>query len=342
MSLKGNGVAMIRSMCLAGRRQLRRVRRFSVGLLSRAIPSLGCLLLLWAVNGAQPVSKLRPPKVKAWIDAKGLCLLPLGEGLLPLTREQLAISLTEGWKRSLRLRDPSRVVTVDGGTYPSVELLRIDLSDGRMDPKPKHDKFNPSNRPDSRLGVASFQMVGQPLLCEKARINLDISASAVSMDLEHDRKGRHYLMLSQAKNGRFSVVVTCDDIEQLVLSMAREAAAPYGVTVTGTRFALDMEGDRSLTARLHLSTKVGFIPAGMTFAAHVDIDDAMNAKLSDLQCAGDEVLGPLIVGLLRPGLTKYEGKTRPLVSFASTDMHLRDFRLKVDDSIHLTAMFGSN
>jgi hypothetical protein len=67
----------------------------------------------------------------------------------------------------------------------------------------------------------------------------------------------------------------------------------------------------------------------------------MNAKLSGLNCDGDEVLGPLIVGLLRPGLTKFEGKSRPLLSFPSPTMHLRTVQIKVDDSVHLKAAFGS-
>ena len=101
---------------------------------------------------------------------------------------------------------------------------------------------------------------------------------------------------------------------------AKEAAAPYGVDVVGARFNLEMNGDRALTVRLHLSTKVGFIPAGMTFAAHVDIDEDMNAKLSDLRLEGDDILGPLIVNFLRAGLSKYEGKVRPLVGFPSNAM----------------------
>ena len=68
----------------------------------------------------------------------------------------------------------------------------------------------------------------------------------------------------------------------------------------------------------------------------------MNAKLTGLTCDGDEALGPLIVGLLRPALAKHNNETRPLVSFpAGGKLQLRDVGVRVDDSLHLTAAFGN-
>jgi hypothetical protein len=65
----------------------------------------------------------------------------------------------------------------------------------------------------------------------------------------------------------------------------------------------------------------------------------MNAQLTDLKCDGDQVLGPIIVGLLRPFLSKYNGKTRPLIAFATPTLHLRDVSITADNAVHLTASF---
>jgi hypothetical protein len=286
------------------------------------------------------VKQLRQPKVKAWLDVKGLCVLPLGAGALPTTTDELVQGLTDGYSRALRLPDPTHFVAADGARFPALNSLRIDLSDGTMDLKKKADKTAPLNKPERHLAVGQFDLVGQPLLCFKSKLNLAFSATGARMDVDHDRKGRAILLLAEARKGSLSIEMTTRDIERLIKSAASEAAAPYAVSIVGTQFALDADNDRSLSVRLHLSTKVGFIPAGLTFSAHVDIDDAMNAKLSDLKCDGDDVLGPLITNFLRPGLAKYEGKTRPLVSFPSTSMRLHDFSLKVGDSVRLTATFG--
>ena len=64
--------------------------------------------------------------------------------------------------------------------------------------------------------------------------------------------------------------------------------------------------------------------------------------LSGLTCSGDNVLGPLISGIIRPGLKKHEGQTRPLVKFPLGTMHLRDAQIStVNETVKLTATFGS-
>ena len=101
------------------------------------------------------------------------------------------------------------------------------------------------------------------------------------------------------------------------------------------------ETPRALSVSLYVSTKVALIPAGMLFKAHVVVDDSMNARISGLTCEGDEALGPLIVQFLRPALARYNGRTRPLVSFPAKDMQLHDVAVTVDDRLHLTAAFGT-
>jgi hypothetical protein len=67
----------------------------------------------------------------------------------------------------------------------------------------------------------------------------------------------------------------------------------------------------------------------------------MNATITGISIDGDEALGPLIVGLLRPELTKHNNETRRLVAFPAGKLQLRDIAVRVDDSLHLTAAFGS-
>lgn len=299
------------------------------------------IALCWAADGGPQGAALAANSTKAWFDARNVCIFPLSPGELPTSRQELNDSMVSAWQNAIALPDPSRIVQINGGRYPAVDSLRIDLSDGKMETGKKTEKIRPDNKPKSRLGVGRFDFVCQPLLCADAKLNVNLSAESVRLDLEHDKQGHPIILLADAQNGTLHFDATSDDLERVVLATAREAAGPYGVEIVSDSVKIEAKTPRSVSLTLHISTRVALIPAGMTFRAHVDIDDAMNAKLTGLKIDGDEALGPLIVGLLRPGLAKYEGKSRPLISFPSHEMRLHDVQVTVDDSVHLTAAFGN-
>ena len=152
--------------------------------------------------------------------------------------------------------------------------------------------------------------------------------------------------------------------------MLRQAFEPHG-TVTQASVVMDRDTDRSRgfgfvtmesaemaqtaiqamdstvldgrTIRVHLklSTRVGFIPAGLHFRARMDIDDNLNGRLSELSCTGDEALGPLIGGLIQPFIEKYNGTTRPLMNFPATNIRLRGVEIVAEQTIRVSAAFGS-
>ena len=66
----------------------------------------------------------------------------------------------------------------------------------------------------------------------------------------------------------------------------------------------------------------------------------MNARISNLSCEGDEVLGPLVVGLIRPALARYNNLTRPLLSLPSPTMKLKDIHIRAGERLELYARFG--
>lgn len=300
------------------------------------IGSAGLLLVMG--GGAAPARK---PARKAWFDAKSVCVFRLGEGrAMPRDGRQLSHALLAGWRLSIRLPDPDHAVTMTGGAYPSIGDLHINLSEGVLKPGHKN-KIKLNNRVEKTLNVAHLEVSGQPLLLQKAKLNMSLVADAAKLELERDRRGRPVMMLADARNGSLSFDVRQADVQALLLKNAREMAGKYGVAVDSTKLVLTPESPRSIRASLHISTRIAFIPAGMLFKAHVVVDDAMNATITGLTCDGDEALGPLIVGLLRPALAPYNNQTRPLVSFPAGNLRLRDVAVQVDDSLHLKASFGT-
>jgi hypothetical protein len=283
----------------------------------------------------------RPVSEKAWLDARSVCMFRLGDGRMPQDSRELTVALNEGWKHAIALPDPEKAVFIDGGVYPELGILRIDFSDGRLKPGKNKDRIKLNDKVEKNLRVDHLEVCGQPMLLEKARLNMRLLADNALIDMERDKQGRPVMMLADATSGSLSFDVSRKDAEALMLADARESAAKYGVFVERLELKIVPETPRSLQVSLYVATTVAFIPAGMLFRAHVTVNDAMTAQISGLTCDGDEALGPLIVGLLRPALAKYNGNTRPLVIFPAGKMKLHDVAVHVDDGLHLRAAFGT-
>jgi len=277
---------------------------------------------------------------RAWISAKGFCCFPLANDDLPRTGRQLADSMTGGWKDVFTSLDPSRAVDIEGGRYPAVDEMRVDLSRAVVNPNHKLARIGDFTASTKSLAVEHFEMLADPMVNHRSKVNLEVTGTDVRLDLQHDKDGKPMLMLADAKEGSVHFDVTHDDLQRLALAMAREQSSSHGISVRSVELDLQSVGPRSLLADLHLSTIVAFIPAGMRFTARVDIDDHMNAKISKLDCQGDEALGPLIVGLIRPAINKYNNTTRPLISFPSGRLHLNDVRIQAGEHIEMTAKFS--
>jgi hypothetical protein len=335
----------LRATRLIAPRPAGRFKRHNV--LGRTVRLLGCVALLWGFHGAtntRNLKRLRPGANRpdrAWMNAKGMCVFPLAGDEIPRTGGQLAESLLGGWRDIFSFPDRSHVVELTGGRYPAIDTVTVDLSGAVANPRHKSAPI-PDPIPSSRsLAVNHFSMVAEPLLSHRAKINMRVTGTGVRFDLQHDKQGKPILMLADAREGMLHFDVSRADLERLMLAQAKEAAATQALIVRSVDFDLDELGPRSLKADLHVSTLVGFIPAGLRFTARVDIDEQMNARISDLACDGDEVLGPLIVNFIRPGLAKYNGKTKPLVAFPSGNLKLSDVQVRGGERIELTARFGN-
>ena len=286
------------------------------------------------------IRKTAPATDKAWINAKTFCCFPLSQDDVPRTGQQLARSMVGGWKNSLMLPDPAAVVDIEGGRYPAVDSMRVDLSKSIVNPSHTPAGIGDYKPTTKGLTVEHFQVVAEPMLNRKSRINIEITGTHVRLDLQHDKNGKPILMLTDALEGTLHFDASHDDLQKLVQAMAREKAASHAVSIRSTELDLQSIGPRSVLADLHVSTAVGFIPAGMRFTARVDIDDHMNARISNLTCVGDDILGPLIVGLIHPAIAKYNNTTHPLISFPSGQLKLRDVQIQAGEHIDMTARFS--
>jgi hypothetical protein len=283
----------------------------------------------------------RPKEEKAWINGKGMCVFPFAADELPGTADDFAEAMARGYRKALKLPDETPVVVAEGGRYPAVDSLKIDVCDAVIKPDSKGRKPSDRQRRIPGIDAGRFEVLGHRMSLERATLNLDMTATDARLLFTRDGDGRPLLVLGAAKDGRMSVDVTFDDVERLLLAAARKGAGKYGLTVDRTRLRMTVEDNRTVRVDLKLYTRVGFVPAGLRFRARLDIDDNLRGRLSELRCTGDDVLGPLISGVISPFLARYNGKTRPLMNFPATDLRLRGVEIVADQSIRIAADFGS-
>jgi hypothetical protein len=312
------------------------------------VAALGSLLFLTAsaahaADAVKPHAKADKPKEpKAWINGKGRCVFPFAADGLPDNVDDFAAAMSRGYRKAIKLPDDSSVVTAEGGVYPKVDSLTIDVCDAVIDPERKARKPSDKRGTAPALDAAHFEMLGHRMSVERVTVNVDVIASDARLLLAKDDKGKPLLVLGGATKGRMSMEVTLDDVERLLLVAARKGGRPYGLAVDRARLNMTVdETGHVVRVDLKLSTRLGPVPAGLRFRARLDIDDNLNGKLSELSVTGDDVLGPLMSGLIRPALAKYDTKTRPLMNFPATDMRLRGIDIAADHSLRVKADFGN-
>lgn len=309
----------------------------------RMIAAIAVGALCWASGDQGHMARGAVKRPKPWFEAKSAFIFPLGRGPLPGSGDELADSLTRGYRSSLRFPDNADIVQTDGNRFPALRSLRIMLDNGiiqtNKDPR-KNPPLKPTGKVERHLDVRHFDLNAEPLVREEGKLNIRMSATDARLDVEHDEKGRPLLLLGDARSASLDLHMTRQDLERMLKSDLNDLTIKYGVAVMGVKLSLDAKDDRSIDLDLHVSARVAIVPAGMRFTAHVDIADDMSAKLSHLKCEGDEALGFLIVNLIRPGLKKYEGMSRQVVAFPSGDLALKSVKIVGGDEIGISAKFG--
>jgi hypothetical protein len=307
------------------------------------------LVLIAVALCAGCAQKHKPPVVvkrpaKPWLAAKTLCMLPMSKSPHDPGAVALAEVMADGWKARLEVPEGARLVRVEPGAGAGAfGTISINLSDTRVEPDRKVPVPKPHRTSQGWLTAERLELVANPLVLDKARVQIGLTATDARLDVRRDRKGGPpVLTLTDAKETTLSLELTRQDVDRLVLQGARAGFGRFGVSVDRTTVKLDIIDDRTIRVDLKLEARVGFLPAGLRFKARVDIDDKLNGTMTRLSCEGDQLLGPVISTFIDPALRKYEGRTRPLVGFEWGRMKLKEVAMRSDDTLRLDATFATD
>lgn len=231
--------------------------------------------------------------------------------------------------------------TVSGGKYPAVKTIKIDLDDARVSIVKPPPRLVGTGKRDRGPTVQKLDLSAQPVRYVHARLNLKLNAADVQFDFDRDKRGRPLLVLTGARAGTVDARITKRDLRGLLLDIAAVAGQEQGVTIQELDMALEPVGKRAVAADVRVKARKLVFSGVVRVTCRLDIDDELNATLSELNCTGEGVIGAAAAGVMQKKVSAFEGRTIPLMAFSLGDLSLRDLRFDVRRDLHVSASFGS-
>ena len=265
-------------------------------------------------------------------------MFPLKTATFPSNAADLARLLNKSLRDLLALaRDPVELREI---SYPHLAELFASLDGAQLRGQPPSMPSLAADRVPA-LTIDSFRAKGSGMSVGPAAIDFLLEAQNLDLHRAPDTEGNIVLVPHKAGKGRIEVSVSPTDIETLIAEVAKAEAGKHGVTVDSVQLMLRSNSPRSLAAEVRLRAKKLFLSASIRITGQVDLDEALLARISGLDCTGDGALASIACGVLKPHLQKIDGREFPLMSLPLGEIRLRDVRIAVGDNLSVTAEFGS-
>ncbi len=268
-------------------------------------------------------------------------MFPLAGKEFPATADELVEAIHDALAQVLTLSTNGSAVTAEGGKFPAVKKLRINLNNAQVSASEPPPKPKPTGKREPGIRVDQLEVSGKPVKYEQNKLELELKASGVTFDFARDKKGQPLLVLADAKEGHVLAKMSKADIESLARAAAEMAAKQQGIRIEGLDLTLSSEGKRSLAADVRVKAKKLMVSGIVRITGRVDIDDELNATVSKLDAEGEGMIGSMASGLVKSKLKPFEGRTFPLMTFSLGDVCLRDLKIDVKNNVQVTAEFGS-
>lgn len=261
-------------------------------------------------------------------------MLPLAGSPLPDSPQTLAKGLVDGLAAH---GVAAREVAVEG-TWPALDLLRIDLTGSEISPA-----RIPSRASDARDGsvtASRLEILAAPGEVQGIPLHVRLHARDAGFGFAPLEDDEASLLLEKAADGNVTVEVARADLDRLIHSLASKAAGEHGVEIKSVTTNFSTRGPRALSMTAEVVAKMFIATATLKLSGDVDIDEQLNARLSNLRFQGDGMVANLAGGFIRPQLAAFEGRTFPLMKFALGVITLRDVQIEAESTLRLSARFA--
>ena len=263
-------------------------------------------------------------------------MLPLAGSKLPQSHDELR----EAIKRGLAEYSVSaREISVEGGAFPTVDRLHVDLTDARLSRELRLPE--PGAPGPERIHVTKVDVHAAPLFFESAPLTLTLNAADASLALAHTTGGDSLLTLARTAHGEVVIEASRADLQELAHKLIVEAASKQGVDIKRTELEVTSRTPRSVEFRAVVTAKMFVMSATVAVSGDVSIDDDLNARFENLKCAGDGMIASTANAFLRPQFQRLQNRKFPLLAFSIGDARLRDIRIEAGETIRVSAEIGS-
>jgi hypothetical protein len=265
-------------------------------------------------------------------------MFSLKTATLPANASDLARRLNDSLRDVFDLSsDP---VTLQEVSYPHLASLTVSLDGAHLRGQPPPvPSVGATSIP--ALTIDSFTAKGSAMSVGPAAIDFALNARELDLHRTSDVDGNVVLVLHRAGDGRIEVSASPPDLEALIAEVAKTEAGKHGVAIDRVELMLRSNNSRSLAAEVRLRAKKLFLSTSLRITGQVDLDEALNARISGLDCTGEGAIASVACGVLKPHLEKLDGRTFSLMSLPLGEVRLRDVRISVGEKLAITAEFGS-
>jgi hypothetical protein len=268
-------------------------------------------------------------------------MFPLSGKNFPTTTEELDESLTAALTDVFTVNGDEEDIVVLDGKFPALKTVTIDLDGATVSAKKPPPRPIGTGERQPGPSVAKLDLSASPIQYEQAKLNLKLTATGLKFDFDRDKQGNPLLVLTDAKSGKVDARIRKDDIEMLLKEAADVAAKQQGIKIEDLELDLQKAGPLGVTAAVRVKAKKLMMTGVIHITGRLDIDDELNATVSNLDCKGEGMIGTAAAGIVKKKLTPYEGATVPLMAFSLGDVALRDLEIDLKEDLHVTGAFGS-
>jgi len=269
-------------------------------------------------------------------------VFPLAGKKFPENPDELAGSIREALSQVLSIPKNGSAVLVDAPKFPAVKKMKVDLDGASVRAASPPPPPKPSGKREPGISVSQLEVTARPIKYESSKVNVQLKGSGLEFEFAKDKKGAPILVLTDADDGNVDLKIDKADIQSLALAAASAAAKEQGVSIKDVKVNLKSEGKRSVAADVRVDARKLMVSGAVHLKGKLDIDDELNATLSDLECTGEGMVGSVVAKFVQPKIKAYNGRKIPLVAFSLGDVALRDLQIDAKSGLHITARFGNS
>lgn len=223
-----------------------------------------------------------------------------------------------------------KAVNVEG-EFPALSALRLDLTGARIHRGLAFHRAEGASK--EAFFVRDLAVKAAPALVETIPVHISIQGNDAVFALAGSN-----LTLARCGAGTLEIAVRPADLQAALTAAAREAAEKKGAELRSVQLSLRAEGPHVLHWQAEAEAKAMFMTARLKITGRVEVTEAMEVRLSGLQCAGDGMIANLAAGALRPKLAELEGRAYALRALVP---NLRNLALDASDGLRIRAELGA-